>query len=115
MPRLLSLPHKKQQQLLQWQPQQPLTVNKNQSPSIFAKQCQCLFRIQHLPKHKAKGAPLAMVAFANEAAEKTIQKKKMFGYFDGLSMEAPHCHDDEEEFNNPMHHSIIVPKLFYID
>jgi len=66
-------------------------------------------------KHKGKAAPLAMIAFANEVAEKIIQKKKTNDHFDGLVMEVPSLSNAQEEFDNPHYHSIIGTKLLYVD
>jgi len=64
-------------------------------------------------KHKSKGAPLAMIAFADEVADKIITKKKFHDCFrGGVVMEVPACHG---QFDNPHHHSVVGQKLLYID
>ena len=66
-------------------------------------------------RHKNKSAPLAMIAFADEVAEKIIRPKDgvMFDtYFDGLTMVVPPCDSQHE---NPEHHSIVGQKLMLVD
>ena len=65
-------------------------------------------------KNKAKMAPLAMMAFAKVAEDKTITKYKTHDYFDGITMEVPPCLE-EEEFDNPQHHSMVGQKLLCVD
>jgi len=62
-------------------------------------------------KHKAKNAPLAMIAFAEEVVEKFIRPKAM-DCFNGMTMTVPTC---EEAGNNPHYHSIVGQKLLYVD
>ena len=63
-------------------------------------------------KHKAKGAPLAMLAFAEEATKKITRPKQFADYFDGMTMTVPWC---SEAGNNPEYHSIVGQKLLYVD
>jgi hypothetical protein len=74
-------------------------VSKRVNDSEFAK------------KHKSKGAPLAMVAFAEVVLESIIRKGKTKCYFDGLTMLVPACHQD----SNPHYHSIVGQKLLLVD
>ena len=64
-------------------------------------------------KHKSKGAPLAMTAFASEVVAKIINAKdvEMGNYFDGLTMTVPACF----ECKNPHCHSIVGQKLLLVD
>jgi len=62
-------------------------------------------------KHKAKSAPLAMIALAEEVAEKIIRPKSM-DYFEGMTMTVPTC---EEAGNNPHYHSVVGQKLLLVD
>ena len=66
-------------------------------------------------KHKAKGAPLAMLAFASEVSEKTIRNKDKNAFFqhfnNSLEIVVPACHNDL----NPHCHSITGQKLLYVD
>ena len=62
-------------------------------------------------KHKNKGAPLAMIAFANLVAEKIVRQKELFmECFNGNEIVVPNC-----EHNDPHYHSIIGTKLLHID
>ena len=66
-------------------------------------------------KHKAKNAPLAMVAFASEVVEKVVHNNKdVFDYYfnGGLSITVP---DSPNAHNNPHYHSIVGQKLFLVD
>jgi len=65
-------------------------------------------------KHKSKGAPLAMIAFASEVSDKIMHTKEFFfDHFRGIEMEVPACRDDVPD--NPHYHSIIGQKLLCID
>jgi len=83
------------------------------SPSHF---CQAVSRLvadsSFVEKHKTKQAPLAMMAFANEVAEKVIKMKKVSSYFKDLTFEVPAC---EEACDNPHCHSIVGQKLLLVD
>jgi len=78
--------------------------------------CQVVSKLASDPvfidKLKAKAAPLPMMAFAEEVADKTIVKKKTNEHFDGLAMEVPSC---DEGYNNPQCHSIVGQKLLHVD
>jgi len=63
-------------------------------------------------KHKAKQAPLAMMAFAEEVYSKIVQRKKHSDYFNGICMEVPAC---AEQCDNPQCHSIVGQKLLLVD
>ena len=64
-------------------------------------------------KHKSKGPPLAMIAFAHTVQEKIIngQKDSFHEHFKGIEMEVPVSHEE----NNPQYHSIIGQKLLYLN
>ena len=63
-------------------------------------------------KHKGKGAPLAMVAFANEVCEKIIRNDSLFQHhFSGLTITV----SPAESNNNPQYHSIVGQRLLYVD
>jgi len=97
---------------------QPTTATSDEDCSMSINFCQAVSNMvsdtAFLVKHKSKHAPLAMMAFANEVAEKIIRPKQTDDYFNGLLMEVPLCLE-EEEFNNPHYHSIIGQKLLYVD
>ena len=61
-------------------------------------------------KHKAKGAPIAMMALAR-VVTKTFDRKDFENYFEGTTMTVPPCYDN----NNPYCHSIVGQKLLCID
>jgi len=63
---------------------------------------------------KSKRAPLAVVAFANEVAAKTVRPKQTDDCFNGLTTEVP-PRLEEEEFNNPRCHSATGQKLLCVD
>ena len=95
------------------------TATNQNSQEMTFDFCQAVSKMVSDPnfveKNKAKGAPLAMMAFANEVAEKIITPRRTLEYFaDGIVMEVPPC-DDSQEFNNPQCHSIIGQKLCCID
>jgi len=65
-------------------------------------------------QHKAKGAPLAMLAFANAVMERISRQKDLFyDFFNGVEMEVPASFQDQAD--NPCYHSIVGNKLMYID
>jgi len=63
-------------------------------------------------KHKAKGAPLAMLALAETMVERIIRAKDIMKYFNGLTLTVPNC---EKACNNPHYHSIVSQKLMLVD
>jgi len=63
-------------------------------------------------KHKAKGAPLAMLALAEEVVEKVIRTKETLAYFNGMTLTVPHC---ENAYHNPHYHSTVGQKLMLVD
>mgnify|MGYP000243177189 CR=1 FL=1 len=64
-------------------------------------------------RHKNKGAPLAMIAFANEVTNHMKEQKGLFSqHFNGNEMIVPAC---EEKHSNPHCHSIVGSKFFCID
>jgi len=64
-------------------------------------------------KHKSKGAPLAVIAFAEEVSKKINRNDNVFfDYFrGGVQLEVPAC---EDESDNPHCHSIIGQRLLHI-
>jgi len=83
------------------------------SPSNFCKALsKSVVGNSFVKKHAAKGAPLAMIAFANEVAEKIIRNKLTSDHFDKLTMEVPDC---PEANDNPQHNSIVARKLLLVD
>jgi len=64
-------------------------------------------------KHTSKSAPSAMMAFADMAADRMINKKKTLDHFDGLVMEVPS--HGEEDINNQQCHLIVGQKLLCVD
>jgi len=63
-------------------------------------------------KHKAKGAPLAMLALAEELVDKVIRPKDTMKYFNGITLTVPNY---EDAYNNPHYHSIFGQKLLLVD
>jgi len=63
-------------------------------------------------KHKAKSAPLAMVAFAGIVVEQIVKSTEFLKYFTGITMAVP---PSKAAFNNPHYHSIIGQQLLYVD
>ena len=65
-------------------------------------------------KHKAKGALLPMIAFAETVVEKIIRSKDntTMDFFEGMTMTVPACHEAND---NPEYHSIVGQKLLYVD
>ena len=83
------------------------------SPSHFCKAVTKLVGDESfVAKHKNKQAPLAMMAFAQEVADKIIQRKRTGQFFNQLTVVVPHC---EEAYNNPHYHSIVGQKLLCVD
>jgi len=62
-------------------------------------------------KHKAKSAPLAMMAFA-EFVVANVVKSKFPDHFAGVTMVVP---PSPEAINNPHYHSIVGQKFLYVD
>jgi len=63
-------------------------------------------------KHKDKRAPLAIMAFADEVADKVIRQKRTSEFFHQSTVEVPDC---EEACDNPHYHSIVGQKLMLVD
>jgi len=83
------------------------------SPSYFCQAVSTLVsNAAFVEKHKSKQAPLAMMAFANEVAEKIIHPKRTCDYFQGLVMEVPDCKEADE---NPQYHAIVGQRLLLVD
>jgi len=65
-----------------------------------------------IDKHQNKSAPLAMIAFAEEVADKIISPKGglLKSHFDGITMAVPDCSD-----LSPHYHSIVGQKLLLVN
>ena len=94
------------------------TINMQSSeqecgPSYFCKAVSAMVADPaFVAKHKAKMAPLAIMAFAETVAKDIIESKKTSEYFNGISMEVPAC---AEAHDNPHYHSIVGTKFLYVD
>lgn len=101
-----AMPQQQQQQQLQDKGEESVT------PLELSKAvCQLVNDTDFIERHKSKGAPLAMLAFAEQVTEKIIRRKDSFGWFNGLELEVPRCHEDD----NPHYHSIVGQKLLLVD
>ena len=65
--------------------------------------------------HNTKGAPLAMIAFAEVVVESIIRRGLFENYFDGLSMTVPPCNVADSALQNPYYHSIVGQQLLLVD
>ena len=63
-------------------------------------------------KHKAKSAPLAMLALAEKVVERMVRPKDTMKCFNGITLTAPSC---KNACDNPQHHSIVGQKLLLVD
>jgi len=63
-------------------------------------------------KHKAKSAPLAMIAFAGVVVDKVIRSKQCNDYFTAINMTAP---PSPTAINNPQYHSIVGQRLLHVE
>ena len=61
-------------------------------------------------KHKNKGTPLAMLAFASEVVDRVIRKQLISSSFNGITMTVPEYPQAE-----PQYHSIMGQKLLLVD
>ena len=83
------------------------------SPGYFCKAVSTLVVNPSFPeKHKAKMAPLAVMAFAETVAKDIIERKKHSDYFTGVSMTVPPC---PEACNNQHYHCIVGTKFLHAD
>ena len=72
--------------------------------------------VEFREKHKTKGAPLAMLAFAKVVEERIIRHKNkelFYNHFNGIEMVVPACHDHDNL--NPHYHSITGQKLLHVN